>query len=151
MSAKRVYILMVLAALFWSGAFITGKLAVREFPPFALTFFRFSFALPFVLWEKPLTYLPNATTEGWLAILYMAVFASVLGYLFQLIAIQNIGAPKAAIFINLVPVFTIMQSLLFLGEPFSWFKMLSACIIVTGVYLTTRPESGVKEAAGIKA
>ena len=48
MSRNRVYVLMVLAAAFSSGAFITGKMAVREFPPCTLTFFRFFIALPFI-------------------------------------------------------------------------------------------------------
>ena len=47
-SVRRVYLLLIMASLFWSGAFITGKFAVREFPPFGLTFFRFFLALAFV-------------------------------------------------------------------------------------------------------
>lgn len=294
MSNLRVYSMMILTALFWSGAFITGKFAVREFPPFALTFFRFLFALPFifailyyrrqerwlpkrdewlpllllgfagtflyhslffaclqyttainssligstnpmvtallaaiflgdkinrirlagfllsffgvflvitggdwqviqhlsintgdilmfgavwswagysilsrkvmqrydlsplmitaytflvctivaipfVIWEQPMTYLPDTTLGGWLAVGYMAVFASVIGYLFQLIAIQEIGASRSAIFINLVPVFTIGQAWYFLHEPVTVVKIASAIIIISGVYLAVRP------------
>lgn len=102
-------------------------------------------SIPFVVWERPGTYIANTTPGGWLSILYMAVFASVLGYLFQMTAIQRIGAPKAAIFVNLVPVFTITMSVLLLGEAFSLFKLMSAGIIISGVYLTTRPEPPVKE------
>ena len=38
---KRVYILMVLAAVCWSGAFIAGKFAVPYIPTCTLTFGRF--------------------------------------------------------------------------------------------------------------
>lgn len=48
MSDKRVRWLMVLTSLLWSGAFITGKFSVQQFPPFSLTFFRFLFTLPFI-------------------------------------------------------------------------------------------------------
>ncbi|ODA39488.1 DMT family transporter [Desulfosporosinus sp. BG] len=299
MSDKQIRLLMVLTTIFWSGAFITGKIAVGEFPPFALTFFRFLFALPlifiilyvrepknlfprgrqwsalillgivgtfcyhalfftslkyttainssligamnpmvttilaavffserltlwrllgiflsfsgvflfitngdlqlisqfqfnkgdlimllavccfavysllsrrymkqyllsplmvtaytflicvvisipFVLWENPATYLSSATLRGWLSILYMSVFASVLGYLFQMVAIQRIGAPRTAIFINLVPIFTIIQSVTILGESITLIKLIAAAIVITGVYLATRPESRVK-------
>lgn len=295
MSKSRIYLIMVLAAVFWSGAFITGKIATPQFSPIALTFFRFLFALPFIfiilyryqprnwlpqkrqwvpliflgilgtffyhafffsalkyttainssligatnpmvtaflailffhervtplraigillsfsgvflivtngnwrvlmdlrfnhgdllmfvaVWcwasyavlsrrfmqtyqispllltaytflvctvisfmfllrENPLHYLAQAQLSGWMSILYMSIFASVLGYLFQLIAIQEIGAAKAAIFINLVPIFTIIQSVLILGESFSWLKLLSGGIIIIGVYLASRPE-----------
>lgn len=306
MSDKRVRMLMVLTSLLWSGAFITGKISVQEFPPFALTFFRFLFALPFiftilylkdpknlfphgkqwrallllgflgtfcyhalfftslsyttainssllgatnpmvttllaamffgerltplrifgiflsflgvfifitngdlqvisqfqinhgdflmlsavfcfsvysllsrrymkeyqltpymvtaytflicviislpfVLWENPATYLSTATAKGWLSILYMSVFASVLGYLFQAIAIQHIGAPRTAVFINLVPIFTIIQSVLILGESITLLKLLCAGIVIMGVYLATRPESRVYSLKAPKA
>lgn len=97
-------------------------------------------SIPFVISERPYSYLGRITAGGWLSVIYMAVFASVLGYLFQLVAIERIGAPKAAIFFNLVPVFTIFQSVFILGESFGLSKLLSASIIILGVYLTTRPE-----------
>ena len=96
-------------------------------------------SIPFVLWEKPATYLFSATASGWLSILYMSVFASVLGYLIQMVAIQRIGAPRTAIFINLVPIFTIIQSVIILGESITLIKLIGAAIVITGVYLATRP------------
>jgi len=101
-------------------------------------------SIPFVLWEKPATYLFSATASGWLSILYMSVFASVLGYLIQMVAIQHIGAPRTAIFINLVPIFTIIQSVTILGESITLIKLIAAAIVISGVYLATRPESRVK-------
>ena len=100
-------------------------------------------SVPFVVWEKPATYLGSATASGWLSILYMSLFASVLGYLFQMVAIQRIGAPRTAIFINLVPIFTIIQSVIILGESITLFKLMGAAIVISGVYLATRPESRV--------
>lgn len=94
---------------------------------------------PLFLWEQPGTFLAGATSGGWLSILYMAVFSSVLGYLFNNMAIAEIGAAKASIFVNLVPVFTIILSVAVLGESFGWFKLMSATIIIAGVYLTSRP------------
>jgi len=107
-------------------------------------------AVPFVLWENPATYLYSATTSGWLSILYMSVFASVLGYLFQMIAIQRIGASRTAIFINLVPIFTIIQSVTILGESITLFKLIGAAIVIAGVYLATRPDSKVKYLQSLK-
>lgn len=41
MKKKKIYSLMVLAAFFWSGAFIAGKYSVAYIPVFTLTFLRF--------------------------------------------------------------------------------------------------------------
>lgn len=98
-------------------------------------------SIPFFLWENPSTYLISATASGWLSILYMSVFASVLGYLIQMVAIQRIGAPRSAIYINLVPIFTIIQSVIILGESITLFKLIGAAIVIIGVYLATRPET----------
>lgn len=100
-------------------------------------------AIPFVLWERPATYLFSTTVSGWLSILYMSVFASVLGYLFQMVAIQRIGASRTAVFINLVPIFTIILSVTIIGESITLIKLMSAAIVLTGVYLATRPASSV--------
>lgn len=98
-------------------------------------------ALPCAIWEQPESYLPAVTIGGWLAVIYMAVFASVLGYLFQLMAMQKIGAPKTVMFVNLVPVFTIIQSVIFLGEIFTGLKLACTGLIIAGVYLASRPEA----------
>jgi drug/metabolite transporter (DMT)-like permease len=51
---------------------------------------------------------------------------------------------STAVFIYLVPVFTIIQSVLLLGEQLSWFKLAGAMVIIFGVYLTTRPDSAFR-------
>lgn len=108
-------------------------------------------SIPFVLWENPATYLFSATARGWLSILYMSVFASVLGYLFQMVAIQRIGAPRTAIFINLVPIFTIIQSVTILGESITLVKLIAAGIVITGVYLATQPDSRINHLKSSKS
>jgi len=41
---KIIYLLMVIATIFWAGAFIAGKYGVQEFSPLTLTFFTFLIA-----------------------------------------------------------------------------------------------------------
>lgn len=60
-------------------------------------------------------------------------------------AIEHIGASRATVFVNLVPIFTILQFVLILGESFTLFKCIGACSIVTGVYLATRSEMGIRK------
>lgn len=138
---------MFAAVWSWAGYSVLSRKYMQKYAisPLIMTAYTFLIctfvSIPFVLWERPMSYLPYTTLGGWLAIIYMAIFASVLGYLFQLMAISQVGASKTNIFINLVPVFTIVLSLLILGESFSLFKFVSAGVIITGVYLTTRPEA----------
>ena len=94
--------------------------------------------------ENPLAAILQAQPRVWLEILYMSVFASVLGYYIQLNSINVIGAPKTAMFINLVPVSTILLAALILKEQVSLLKVFSALIIIGGVYLASRPEKGAQ-------
>ncbi len=95
--------------------------------------------------EQPLQQVQAAGMKVWLEIAYMAVFASVIGYYLQLDAISKIGAPKAAMFINLVPVFTIILAGIMLNETVDMVKIFSAGLIIAGVYLASRPENKMAE------
>ncbi len=137
-------ILMFAAVWSWAVYTVLSRLFMAKYnlTPIVVTTYTFLIctiaALPFVLWEIPAGFLPLISWGGWLAVIYMAIFASVLGYLMHLMAVQKIGASRAAIFVNLVPIFTIILSTLFLGETVSTFKLLSTCIIIFGVYLASR-------------
>jgi drug/metabolite transporter (DMT)-like permease len=138
-------ILMLIAVLCWAIYSLLGRSFMKKYhlSPLMVTAYTFTVcvvaSLPFVWWEQPGSYLREVSTIGWLSVLYMSVFASVLGYLIHMNAVRRIGAAKAAMFINLVPIFTIIQSILILGEAFSLFQFVGACVIIAGVYLATRP------------
>ncbi|TKI04667.1 DMT family transporter [Martelella alba] len=76
------------------------------------------------------------TLVSYSAILFMSVGGSVLAYLFFNQGIDEIGATKAASFINLVPFITVLLSVLVLKETAGWLKWLGAVIIITGVFLS---------------
>ncbi len=141
-------LLMLVAVCSWAVYSLLGRRYMKQYDlsPLMVTAYTFlvcvALSIPFVTWENPASYLMSTTMGGWMSILYMSVFASVLGYLIQMIAIQRIGAPRAAIYINLVPVFTIIQSVTILGETITIFKLIGAATIISGVYLAIRPESG---------
>jgi drug/metabolite transporter (DMT)-like permease len=65
----------------------------------------------------------------------MSVFPSVIGYLVQQMSIKQIGPSKTSIFINLVPVFSIILSVLILKEALHPIKFLTTTLIITGVYI----------------
>ncbi|MDF2546058.1 MAG: hypothetical protein K0R93_956 [Anaerosolibacter sp.] len=135
-------LLMLTAVLCWAVYSIISRRIIDRYSPLILTSYSFLVCLilliPFVIWEQPLVYLPNVTWLGWTSVLYMSIFASVIGYLVQQISIKTIGASKTAAFINLVPVFSIILSALILNERITGIKLLSAGIIITGVYLNTK-------------
>ena len=78
-------------------------------------------------------YINQIPLSAWIAVLYMSVFASVIGYLMQQVAIKEIGPSRTSIFINLVPVFSMILAVTILGEELKPVKLLTAGLIVAGV------------------
>ncbi len=133
-------ILMLLSAFCWALYSLVGKRLLRTYDEFVITTYAFGFGtlfyLPFVLLHiGPV--LQQTSLDGWLAVLYLALTCSLFGYLGWYYALKNIDASKAAVFLNFIPLFTILMSF-FLGTNFSWFFLLGAGLIIYGVYLTQR-------------
>lgn len=70
-------------------------------------------------------------------ILYVAVFASVLAFIFWNRAIRTIGANKAGPFVHLMPVFSTILAVLFLDETLAWHHAQGVALIFGGILMTT--------------
>ncbi|HWR39617.1 MAG TPA: DMT family transporter [Patescibacteria group bacterium] len=138
-------LMMFAAVLAWAVYSILSRVFMTRYQlsPVMLTAYTFlvctALCLPLAVPELATGFLANVSLTGWLAVIYMALFASVLGYWFQLIAVEKIGASRTSVFVNLVPIFTIIQSSLVLHEPVGFFKLAGAAVIIAGVYIATRP------------
>jgi drug/metabolite transporter (DMT)-like permease len=77
--------------------------------------------------------------SGWLSIGYLGLFGTVLGFLWYFEGIQRIGASRAAIFINFVPINGILLATLLLQEPLTSALVSGGLLVVTGSWLTNRP------------
>ncbi|MGA9235844.1 MAG: DMT family transporter, partial [Desulfobacterales bacterium] len=71
------------------------------------------------------------------AVLYIALFASVLAYIFWNKAVAAVGANKAGIFVHLMPVFSITLAFVFLGERLQAYHIPGIVLILCGIVLTT--------------
>jgi drug/metabolite transporter (DMT)-like permease len=94
--------------------------------------------LPFYLAEtlagRPLPLSPVAAG----AILYVALFASVLAYLCYNRAVALLGANTAGLAVHLVPVFGIILAVLLLGEVPRAYHAAGILLIGTGIWLAQR-------------
>ena len=94
--------------------------------------------LPFWLGEllhHPATAL---TTEVGLSFLYLAIFPSLVAYLFFNEAVGMIGATMAGLFSHLVPTFGSIMAIVFLGEKFRSYHAWGILLIFTGIFLVIR-------------
>jgi drug/metabolite transporter (DMT)-like permease len=79
----------------------------------------------------------DAVTAGSLA--YVAVFPSVVAYLFWNQGVEVIGPNRAGVFIHLLPAFGAVLAALLLGESFRLFHLAGIGLILAGVALASAP------------
>ncbi len=80
-------------------------------------------------------------------VLYLAVFPSILAYLFFNEAVKTLGANIAGLFSHLIPVFGSIMAVVFLGEQFRVYHAIGMGLIVGGILLVIRYQAKIK---GIK-
>lgn len=139
LSLNKGDLIMLIAVCLWAIYSVFSKMVMHKFSPLILTFYSFLFCslflIPFVIYERPWTFIKQVPYSSFLAVVYMSVFASVIGYLVQQMSIKQIGPSNTSIFINLVPIFSILLSVTILKESISVVKIFTALLIITGVYI----------------
>ena len=96
-------------------------------------------SLPFYLRELATRGGFSLTPASMAGLAYVSIFPSVLSYIFWNYGIEKVGANRSGIFIHLMPVFSIILAILFLGEHFRGFHAVGMLLIFTGIVLTTLP------------
>jgi drug/metabolite transporter (DMT)-like permease len=87
-----------------------------------------------------LGFAPSATNLA--AIGYVALFPSVLAYIFWNRAVAELGPNRTGQYMHLVPVFGIVLGVLVLGERLQWFHAVGAALIAGGILSSAqRPRS----------
>lgn len=78
-------------------------------------------------------YLP--TWKGWLLLVYVAIFPSLLAQVFFIRAVELIGAGRAGLFTNLMPLFGAGFAMLILGETLAPFHVVALVLVLGGIAL----------------
>ena len=131
-------IVMLCACFFYSGFTLGLKNKPVIDPIVLMTYFSLSaliFSLPLLITEYCLggNQLP-ATGTAWLTILYIAFVPSFLAQVFFIRGVELVGASKAGLFINFLPIFAAILGVLLLGERLYVYHLISLIIVLFGVY-----------------
>ena len=96
------------------------------------------FLLPLYVWELSGSQTITLTHDVVLSILYVALFPSIVAYFCWNRGVEVIGANRAGLFINLIPVFASVLAILFLGETLQGFHIIGMALIFGGMILFNR-------------
>lgn len=95
-------------------------------------------ALPLAAWEFFQADYQAPTLQGWAVTVFVAIFPSCLAQIFFLRANDLVGPNRAAVFTNLVPIFTAILAVLLLGEQFALYHALALALVIGGIMMTQR-------------
>lgn len=128
-------LLMVVAATCYALYGVMLKRWPMELPPWILLYAQVVFAVLFLL--PPYLMGPMTPIDGqniWL-ILYAGIPASIITTFLWMRAIRQIGASQASIFINLMPLFSALIAMAFLGERIAPFHLVGGVLVLAGVLM----------------
>jgi drug/metabolite transporter (DMT)-like permease len=132
------YLYMAGAAISWVAyCFLTRPLFARcsqLYITFWQSLFGFIGFIPFAILEYPRWGRPDLPVLG--HILFLGVCCSALGYWFYVISLDVLGVPLSSVFINFVPVVTVIAGFFLLGERLSPLQWGGAVLVLSGVTLT---------------
>lgn len=135
-------LLMLCGTLSWATYGVLIKKHGTGISAIKLTAYTFMMCLiilfPFAMFEILVNHALDVPLKGYYVIFYMALFPTVLGYTIQQNAIKTLGPSTAALFINLVPIFSIILSIIILKEAINPLTYISGLIIIMSVFLFTK-------------
>ncbi|HET9339316.1 MAG TPA: DMT family transporter [Casimicrobiaceae bacterium] len=94
--------------------------------------------LPLWLGEMALGHFIAWTPAALAAMASVALFSSVLAYIFWNRGVAEVGASVAGLFVHLMPVYGVVLAWVFLGERLAPFHVAGIVLILAGIALTSR-------------
>lgn len=111
-----------------------------------MSFSAFITSLPFSYWELqgPGGIWPDAV--GWTVTMYSVILPALVSQVLWIKGVEMIGANRAGIFINLVPILGTLLAIAVLGEKFQTYHAVALALVVGGIWIAEN--SGRKANSG---
>ena len=122
----------------WTAYSLLGKKIIEKYDAFLVVSYVNVLGglclIPFSLAENSLNQITMMSLNGWLAILYLSVTCSLVGYYLWFYVMKQVGAARTSSFLFGEPIVTVLFATLFVGEPLNLFILGGGALIFLGVY-----------------
>ena len=129
---------VLLACVFYAAYTV----ALRRRPAIsALAFFAglslaaFLSTIPLVALEIVAGVVQWPSPKGWVILVLLAIFPSLVSQIFYMRGVELIGPGRAGLFVNLVPVFAAILAVMLLGETFATYHAVALALVLAGIAL----------------
>ena len=133
--------LAILGCVFsWSIYSLIGRSILKSLSPLASVFYSSLIGTLFLfipaVGNNLFSTIGSMGMQSWLSLIYLGICGTALGFTLYYRAIQKIGATRSGIFINLVPLFSIILAWIILGETIKSVVIFGGLILLSGVTIT---------------
>ncbi len=129
----------------WTVFTLLGRAATRHLSPLVATTYGCLVGTPLflgpALQEGLLQNLRTYSASSWLGLLYVGWLGTVVAFWWYYQGVSAIGASRAAVFINFIPIVAVTLGVLLLGEPLTGSLLVGGSLTVGGIFLTNRAAS----------
>jgi len=150
-------ILLMFVAVFSAVAYtMVVKVLAEDYTPITITAYQSFYGLLmfvplFLIFGLPHLDFKQWTIDNLLAVSFLGVFGSGICFILITIGIRELGAARANIFGNLIPVVTAIVSFFLLKESMPFMKILGILIVILGLLLSQISSLRIKPRWGREA
>jgi drug/metabolite transporter (DMT)-like permease len=140
---------VLLAAGLWGLYSVISRWATRSRSVFSVTAISTWMALPLFLGAAAVGWEPAPTNWNWylvLAVVYIGIFPSGVAFLSWNEGVRRVGANRAMVFYNMLPVYGAILGVILLGESLGAQHFIGGGLILAGSLMAIWPE--LRTAAG---
>jgi drug/metabolite transporter (DMT)-like permease len=138
-------ILMLISSVTWALFSVYSRHGLRLHSPTLMIFFVMAFgwlfSCPlFVLRGSP-AQIMHLSVNGWIAILFLGVFCSGVGYIYWYDALKIISVSRVGALLYLEPLIAAAVAAVILGEPVLLISIVGGGLILLGVWMVNKREA----------
>jgi drug/metabolite transporter (DMT)-like permease len=127
--------MMLGAALSWVIYSLLSKPLVEKYPYLTIVYYQFFYSLPFLL---PFVFIENNQWhqiggEAIAHIVFLSIFASAVGFYYYARAVKYLGVTESSMFINFLPIVTILMNYFYTGQTITMHQFIGGCIVISAV------------------
>jgi len=134
-------LILLSTPILWAAYSLLGKKMMEKYDPFLIVAYVTMLGglclIPFSLAENSFHQIFTMSLYGWLAILFLSITCSLLGYYIWFYVLKQVKAAITSSFLFAEPLVTVIFAITFVGEKLNQFMIAGGLLIFIGVYLVT--------------
>jgi drug/metabolite transporter (DMT)-like permease len=135
-------LLMLCGAIAWGLYTLLARPVLKKYSSLTFTTWSMVAGGPLVLLagvpDLLNTNLAAVSWTVWAILIFSAVFALSIGYIIWNMGVHRLGQSRAANYVNVSPIISMLMAAVFLGEPLTVIKVVGAAVVLVGLTLTRR-------------